>query len=602
MRSPLLHLLVLTYFLTCVSADGENQNEAEASEFLQLYNQEMAEALNKLSMIAWQAQINLEEPVREEMVNMSIRFASWKKSMRDRAVIFNASAMSPDIQRQLAKVKDIGVAAQPEEKYSKLAKVLERMHSLYNRPEQNLLAPSNGSEDSGIRQARASVEGHNNVVLSGGTSPHRYGSKMRKLFTKYVKLSNEAVKFAGYSDLGEQWRSMYEITNLEKEVQRLNKEVRPLYVQLHAYVRKKLSEVHRESNFPSSRHIPESILGGVQTEDWNTIFHLVEPFKRHNVFNYRFELKRQNYTVLKMFQAAEDFIVSLGFEKMVPTFWEKSVFERPYGRHMECTASAWDFFDGRDFRAKMCGEVKERVFSSAHHEMGHLAYYMAYRDQPTIYKDGANDAFHDAISSMFTLSFETPEHLKKLNLIDHIPYAHEEDINILMNTALKTVAYIPYAYLVDAWRWAVFDGNITSDRYMREWYRLRCKLTGISPLQRSSEKHFIPGAIRNVGKNKPYIKYFFSFFLQFQFLKAACAAANHTGPLHRCDIYNSTEAGNQLRKMMALGSSKPWPEALQQLTGQSRIDSKPLLEYFRPLHKFLRRKNKKARAWRRKCR
>jgi len=56
-------------------------------------------------------------------------------------------------------------------------------------------------------------------------------------------------------------------------------------------------------------------------------------------------------TVHDMVRISENFYVSLGLDPMSEDFWKNSVFEKPNdGREINCHASAWDFYDGKDFR------------------------------------------------------------------------------------------------------------------------------------------------------------------------------------------------------------------------------------------------------------
>ena len=64
-----------------------------------------------------------------------------------------------------------------------------------------------------------------------------------------------------------------------------------------------------------------------------------------------------------------------------------------------------------------------------------------------------------------------------------------------------------------------------------------------------------------------------------------------TTPLHRCSIYQNKEAGRAYQEMLALGASKPWPEALQILTGKREMDATAILDYFAPLKKWLDEQN-----------
>lgn len=112
----------------------------------------------------------------------------------------------------------------------------------------------------------------------------------------------------------------------------------------------------------------------------------------------------------------------------------------------------------------------------------------------------------------------------------------------------------------------------------------------MSPVVRS-EEDFDPGAKFHIPFNTPYTRYFLAHILQFQFHRALCRAAGHTAPLHRCSIYNNKEAGARLMKMLQMGRSRPWREALKVLTGEESMDAGAILEYFAPLKRWLDEQN-----------
>ena len=101
------------------------------------------------------------------------------------------------------------------------------------------------------------------------------------------------------------------------------------------------------------------------------------------------------------------------------------------------------------------------------------------------------------------------------------------------------------------------------------------------------EEFFDPGAKYHVPDNTPYARYFLADILQFQFHRGLSKAAGCTTPLHRCSIYESKEAGQRLGAMLAMGMSKPWPEALEALTGSKQMDASAILDYFAPLKTWL---------------
>jgi len=291
-----------------------------------------------------------------------------------------------------------------------------------------------------------------------------------------------------------------------------------------------------------------------------------------------------------MVRVGERFFTSLGFAPMPKSFWERSLFTKPRDRDVVCHASAWSIDFQEDLRLKMCIEITEEAFNIIHHELGHNFYQRAYNQQPVLFQDSANDGFHEAVGDAIALSI-TPEYLKQIGLIENVPGV-EGDLGYLMKIALDKVAFLPFGLLVDQWRWKVFSGEVQPADYNKTWWELRKKYQGVAPPVARSEADFDPGAKYHVAANVPYTRYFLAHILQFQFFRAMCREAGFTGPLHRCTVYNNKAAGAKLNKMLEMGLSRPWPEALEAMTGEKQIDATAMLDYFAPLQKWLDEQNK----------
>ena len=267
------------------------------------------------------------------------------------------------------------------------------------------------------------------------------------------------------------------------------------------------------------------------------------------------------------------------------------MFVKPADREVVCHASAWDLTFGGDVRIKMCIKPNQEDLVTIHHELGHDYYHLYYYDKPVLYQSGAHDGFHEAIGDAIALSI-TPRYLKQVGLLDKDPQKSEKAlINQQMFIALDKIAFLPWGLLVDKWRWDVFGGEVAPAEYNEHWWTLREKYQGVAaPVERGPED-FDPGAKYHIPANTPYMRYFLSFVIQFQFHKALCEAAGHTGPLHECSIYGSKEAGDRLKKMLSMGQSRPWPEAFEAITGSRQMSASALVEYFAPLMAWLEKEN-----------
>ena len=302
-------------------------------------------------------------------------------------------------------------------------------------------------------------------------------------------------------------------------------------------------------------------------------------------------IRRKNVDEMEMVRDGERFFTSLGFEPLPKTFWDRSLFLKPRDRDVVCHASAWDIDNQDDLRLKMCIQRTGEDFRTIHHELGHNFYQRAYKNQPFLFENSANDGFHEAIGDTIALSV-TPEYLKQIGLLQNVPDA-SADIPLLLDKALEKVAFLPFGLLIDQWRWKVFNGEIKPADYNKAWWEMRNKYQGVAAPVARTEADFDPGAKYHVPANVPYTRYFLAAVLQFQFHRALCREAGYQGPLSRCSIYNNKAAGEKLRKMLEMGQSKPWQDALFEMTGERQMDGGAMLEYFAPLKKWLDEQNAK---------
>jgi peptidyl-dipeptidase A len=416
---------------------------------------------------------------------------------------------------------------------------------------------------------------------------------MRADFERVVALANEGARELGFANLGELWRAGYDMTpaEFERDTERLWQQVKPLYEALHCHVRAKLQEQYGKERVPDGRPIPAHLLGNMWAQEWGNVYPLVTPAAAASL-DVDGALRAKGFDALRMVRTGEAFYTSLGLDPLPATFWERSLFVKPRDREVVCHASAWDVGFSDDLRIKMCILVNEDDLRTIHHELGHDYYFHAYHRLPVLFQQGANDAFHEAIGDAVALSV-TPAYLKTVGILDRVPPDDELGVvAVQLREALEKVAFLPFGLLVDRWRWDVFAGKVPPSRYNETWWELRRRYQGIEPPVARSEADFDPGAKYHVAANVPYMRYFVAHIYQFQFHRALCRAAGHRGPLHTCSIHGSREAGRRLEAMLALGASRPWPEAMFTLTGERQADASALLEYFAPLQRWLEAQNR----------
>ncbi len=600
LRTARIALLALVGFVaTVVSGAAAEPTVAEAEKFMTEAESRLLKLYIARDRAQWVAATYITEDTELLAAQANELVIGAAMELAQKATRFAGLKLPADLARKMGLLKSSQVLPAPADaaKREELTRLAAELEGMYGRGK---YCPDGKSGDDCLDLGELSD------ILTSSRDPrelemawsgwHTISRPMRPKYQRFVELGNEGAKELGYANLGELWRSKYDMAPeaFTAELDRLWSQVKPLYDSLHCYVRARLQAQYGKEVVPSGGPIPAHLLGNMWGQQWGDIYDLVKP---QNVALTGYDLTEQ--LVAKkvdergMVRYGEGFFSSLGFEKLPETFWQRSMFTKPRDRDVVCHASAWDVDQKDDLRIKMCIQINEEDFSTIHHELGHNYYQRAYNDKSTLFLDSANDGFHEALGDTVALSV-TPAYLKQLGLIDTEPPA-EADIALLLQTALDKVAFLPFGLTIDKWRWEVFSGQIAPERYNQAWWDLKLKYQGIAPPAARSEADFDPGAKFHVPGNTPYMRYFLADVLQFQFHRALCKTAGYSaeksGPLHRCSIYGSAAAGEKLAATMAMGASKPWPEALATLTGQSSMDATAILDYFAPLQTWLTAQN-----------
>ena len=530
-------------------------------------------------------------------------FAAALKRIVERARTFDRAKLPPDVRRRLLLLKlQLAAPAPPDSaQAAEMARLGAGLSADYGRGQYCKPGADGKPACRNLDElSRLLAQSRNpDSLLDAWTGWQAVGAPMRDRYARFVTLANAGARHMGFADAGAMWRAGYDMPpdSFVAVVDKLWLQVRPLYVQLHAYVRRQLVARYGATLVPPNGMLPVQLLGNMWGQNWSNIADIALPAAQAGAgagVDLTAILKARNATPLEMFRMGERFYTSLGFDSLPATFWERSQFTRPRDRDVVCHASAWYIDDLTDLRVKMCTEQTEEDFRTIHHELGHDFYFRAYKDQPFLYQNGANDGFHEAIGDAIALSV-TPRYLVQIGLLDSVP-APAGDTLQLLRQALDHVAFLPFGITIDKWRWEVFAGKVPPAEYTARWWQLRGLYGGVMPPGARGPTDFDPGAKFHVPGNVPYMRYFLAQMLQFQFYRELCHSASYSGPLYRCSFYGSKEAGRRLAAMLQLGASRPWPEALQALTGQRQIDATALIDYFQPLMVWLERQNRGAPA------
>jgi peptidyl-dipeptidase A len=573
----------------CRGGTASTPSAADAREFLSTVDTTLKRLALEQNQAGWVAQTHitddtgaLDARATRAIIEAIARFAK-------EATAFDDVEVSPAERRQLDLLKLSLVMVTPADpmEAEELTQIATRLRSTYGKGKwcaDGADAESCLNIDDITRvMAESRNERELRQVWEGW---HTISPPMRGDYARFVELSNKGARELGFADSGAMWRAKYDMPpdDFTAELDRLWGQVRPLYVKLHAYVRMKLRQTYGDV-VPEKGPLPAHLLGNIWAQDWSNIYPLVSAGSADAGFSLTDILKRRKTDAREMVRIGERFYTSLGFEPLPATFWERSLFVRPRDREVVCHASAWDIDAEDDVRIKMCITPTEEDFTTIHHELGHNFYQRAYKGLPIIFRDSANDGFHEAIGDTIALSV-TPEYLVKIGLLDNAPDA-SRDVGLLLGRALEKVAFLPFGLLIDQWRWKVFSGEVQPADYNKAWWDLRARYQGVAPVAPRGEEFFDPGAKYHVPDNTPYTRYFLAHILQFQFHRALSQAAGCTTPLHRCSIYESMAAGDRLNAMLTMGLSRPWPDALEALTGSRQMDASAILDYFAPLDRWL---------------
>ncbi len=565
------------------------------TEFVARTNQELTDSSRELATARWVQQTYLTEDTGRLAATAEARFLADHAAAVAASRAFDGADLSESDRRALKLlVLDVSAPAPDEPaRREELTAIKARMTAAYGAGKWCPAGPDSCRNLDQLSDTLADSRDWDEL-LAAWAGWHTVSPPMREDYRRFVELANEGARGFGFADLGEMWRSGYDMSpvEFEAEAERLWGQVRPLYEGLHCYARGRLQQQYGRERVPDGKPIPAHLLGNMWAQQWNKVYDLLEPYPGVSDLDVDGALKKQGYDAVRMTRSAESFYTSLGFPALPETFWQRSMLTRPRDRDVVCHASAWNMDAAGDVRIKQCIVPTEEELVTIYHELGHIYYYLLYRDQPYLFQSGAHDGFHEAVGDTINLSM-TEGYLASIGLL---PAGQKKTREALINSQMKAaadkIAFLPFGKLIDQWRWGVFSGAIPPGRYNAAWWELREKYQGVAAPVPRSEDDFDPGAKYHIPANTPYTRYFLAFVLQFQFHKALCEAAGHEGPLHQCSIAGNREAGRRFMEMLALGASRPWQDALEKLAGTREMDASAIIDYFQPLMGWLEEQNR----------
>ncbi len=592
-RLSLLYVLLFVVSGCEIDVSMNDDTSETADEFVARINAELDEIAREVQAAAWvrNTYITVDTALLNSLATQ--RFAEWQSGSVAESLKYEGQELSPETARALQLLKLGTEAPAPSDEASRreLAEVTTDMGGMYGAGK---YCPGEGRDCMSLPELTDIMAESRDydALLDAWTGWRTISPPLRQKYQRFAELANEGAQELGFQNLGELWKSAYDMSpvEFEQESLRLWEQVKPLYDELHCHVRAGLSKHYGEDKVPLDQPIPAHLLGNMWAQSWDFLYDLFEPYPGVADFDVDSALAEQEYTPVQMVESAERFYISLGLPELPDTFWERSQFIKPADRDVVCHAFASGMDGGNDLRIKMCIKQTYNELRVIYHELGHNYYQGAYKNQPPLFQGGAHSGFHEAIGDTVTLSM-TPAYLHEVGLVASAEQSSEAVINRQMQQGLAIIAALPWTKLVDEWRWDVFSGEIAPEDYNKAWWQLRTRYQGVAAPVPRSEEDFDPGAKFHIPANYSYTRYFLARILQFQFHRALCAAAGHEGPLHACSIYGSKDAGEKFTAMLAAGQSEPWQLTLEKLTGTREMDATAIIDYFGPLMEWLRTQN-----------
>lgn len=309
------------------------------------------------SEAVWKYQTDMTEANREFSVfNSTFAKAFYLKASENASQIKDVD-LSKDLGRQIRIIRRNALPKSPRD-MKLIDDLVSNMTKIYSSGKVCKQKPTNETSclelDPDLFSVMGKSRNYDELLWAWKGWRDAVGCRMRPLYEKLVVLLNDGARRHEWGDHGNFQRSEYEMGNdFQSAIMKLWNDLKPLYQELHAYVRYKLRQKYPQ--VPENGTIQAHLLGNMWAQDWSSIGDLVKPYPKVPSLDVTPNLIKQQYTATKMFKLAQSFFVSLGLDPMPHSFWNKSVITKPKHRRMVCHPSAWDFGNG-DVRYRKCND------------------------------------------------------------------------------------------------------------------------------------------------------------------------------------------------------------------------------------------------------
>jgi peptidyl-dipeptidase A len=411
------------------------------------------------------------------------------------------------------------------------------------------------------------------------------GPALKPGLLRLRELRNQVVRALGYKDYFDYQVSVYGMKPDEMLalMDTLNVQLRPLYRELHTWAR---FELAKKYHAPVPDLIPAHWLPNRWGQDWS-------PMVKVNGLDIDAALKAHDGEWVV--RQAEAFYQSLGFPALPASFWEKSsLYPVPAdaGYKKNTHATAWHLDLDQDVRSLMSVEPNQEWWETAHHELGHIYYFLSYSrpEIPFVLRTGANPAYHEGMGTMIGLASLQRRALADRGLIPAT--AKVDSMQKLLQEALNYVVFIPFAAgTMPHWEYSFYAQGLPADSLNAKWWEVAAKYQGIVPPAPRGEQYTDAATKTHINDNPAfYYSYAVAQALLFQLHDHIAREILKQDP-HDTDYFGHKPVGDFLKSIMAPGATRPWRDVLKESTGRT-LDARAIVDYFAPLEAWLKEQNK----------
>ncbi len=359
------------------------------------------------------------------------------------------------------------------------------------------------------------------------------------------------------------------------------RELRPLYLQLYTWAKYELAKKYGQS--PPQR-IPAHWIPNRWSQEWNAMVEVP-------ALEAAFKDKSPEWVV----KTAEAFFTGLGRPPLPASFWTKSDLypvKPPDPRKKNTHASCWHIDYESDIRSLQNVEANEQWFGTAHHELGHGYYDMAYArpEVPPLLRTGASPAFHEGFAGISDLASRQTPYLQSLGLLPKGKSG--DDITPLLRDALNTIPFMFWASgVMTHWESDFYANDLPPDQLNARWWKYVGDFQGIEPPAPRGEEHCDAATKTHINDTPAYyFSYAIATVIQYQMHDHIARRILKQDP-RNCNYAGNQEAGAFLEGMQRQGATKPWREILREGTGED-LSTRAMMEYYKPLMSWLAKQNK----------